>query len=186
VQVYDEKQVLQAQLDLLKKTKLVDCAADKYKAIHKTEMPELKDMRTNAVEKLKELKSACSPLLAVIEDPALAKVKAEKPSENKEKASLQKEYRDTLMQLVDKNAIEDSHVESLYKYAKLHYECGNYGMGEGSDKMGAAEFLPVFKILCREKTGNADGALAALWGKLATDILLEQVHARTHSQQQQQ
>jgi len=181
MQVYDEKQVLQAQLDLLKKTKLVDLAADKYKAIHKTEdLPaDMKDLRQNAVLQLKELKADCKQLLTVIEDPSLAKVKAEKPSEGKEstKASLEKAYKDTLMQLIDKHSIEDAHVDSLYKYAKLHYECGNYGMVEGSDKMGAGEFLPIFRILCKEKTGNADGALSALWGKLATDILLDKVRA---------
>ena len=177
-QVYDEKQVLQAQLNLLKKTKLIDAALEKHKAIHKTdEVPaDMKDLRTNAVQQLKELKADCKQLLTVIEDPALAKMRAEKPSEGKEstKASLEKAFKETLMQLVDKNGIEDAHVDALYKYAKLHYECGNYGMAEGSDKMGAGEYLPIFRILCKEKTGNADGALSALWGKLATDILLEQ------------
>jgi hypothetical protein len=52
---------------------------------------------------------------------------------------------------VEKNSIEDAHVDALYKYAKLHYECGNYGMVEGQEKMGAGEFLPIFRILCREK-----------------------------------
>jgi len=176
--VYDEKQVLQAQLNLLKKTKLIDAALENHKAIHKTdEVPaDMKDLRTNAVQQLKELKADCKQLLTVIEDPALAKMRAEKPSEGKEstKASLEKAFKETLMQLVDKNGIEDAHVDALYKYAKLHYECGNYGMAEGSDKMGAGEYLPIFRILCKEKTGNADGALSALWGKLATDILLEQ------------
>lgn len=175
--VYDEKQVLQSQLDLLKKTKLVDSAMDKYKALHKTEdVPaDLKDMRQNAVLQLKELKADCKQLLTIIEDPSLAKIKAEKPSEGKEnnKAAQEKAYKEALMQLVEKNNIEDAHVDSLGKYAKLHYECGNYGMEEGSDKMGAGEFLPIFRTLCKEKTGNADGALSALWGKLATGILLE-------------
>ena len=177
VQVYDEKHVLQAQLDLLKKTKLVDLTIDKYKALHKTEeVPaELKDRRQNVVLQLKELKADCKQLLTVIEDPALAKVMAEKPSEGKEstRASQEKAFKDTLMQLVDKNSIEDAHIDCLGKYAKLHYECGNYGMVDGSEKMGAGEFLPIFQILCKERTGNADGALSALWGKLSTGILLE-------------
>jgi translation initiation factor 3 subunit E len=175
--VYDEKQVLQAQLDLLKKTKLVDLVAEKYKALHKTDdMPaELKDLRQNAVLQLKELKADCKQLLTVIEDPSLAKIKTEKPSEGKEstKTSQEKAFKDALLQLIEKQGIEDSHIESLYKYAKLHYECGNYGMVEGSEKMGAGEFLPIYRILCKERTGNADGALSALWGKLASGILLE-------------
>ena len=177
LQVYDEKQVLQAQLDLLKKTKLVDLVMDKYKALHKTDdVPaDIKDLRQNVVLQLKELKADCKPLLTVIEDPALAKVKSEKAGEGKEstKAAQEKAFKDALMQLCEKNSIEDGHVDSLYKYAKLHYECGNYGLVEGSDKMGAGEFLPIVRILCKEMTGNADSALAALWGKLATGILLE-------------
>ena len=175
-QVYDEKQVLQAQLDLLKKTKLVDVVAEKYEALHKSkELPaELKDLRQNAVLQLKELKADCKQLLTAIEDPSLAKAKAVQGEGKEEsKKAQEKAFKEALLLLVEKNNIEDAHIESLGKYAKLHYECGNYGMVEGSEKMGAGEFLPVYRILCKERTGNADGALSALWGKLATGILLE-------------
>ena len=175
-QVYDEKQVLQAQLDLLKKTKLVDVVAEKYEALHKSkELPaELKDLRQNAVLQLKELKADCKQLLTAIEDPSLAKAKAVQGEGKEEsKKAQEKAFKEALLLLVEKNNIEDAHIESLGKYAKLHYECGNYGMVEGSEKMGAGEFLPIYRILCKERTGNADGALSALWGKLATGILLE-------------
>ena len=174
--MYDEKQVLQAQLDLLKKTKLVDVVAEKYEALHKSkELPaELKDLRQNAVLQLKELKADCKQLLTAIEDPSLAKAKAVQGEGKEEsKKAQEKAFKEALLLLVEKNNIEDAHIESLGKYAKLHYECGNYGMVEGSEKMGAGEFLPIYRILCKERTGNADGALSALWGKLATGILLE-------------
>ncbi|KAJ1490601.1 PCI domain-containing protein, partial [Baffinella frigidus] len=57
------------------------------------------------------------------------------------------------------------HIEALYRYAKLHFECGNYG------QIGAAEMLPVYRMLTSEP--NSDTAIAALWGKLAAAILLE-------------
>jgi hypothetical protein len=76
MQVYDEKEVLSAQLDILKKTKLVDVAIDKHKVLHKTEnVPQdLQDSRQNVVQQLKLLKADCKKLLEVIEDPSLAKV----------------------------------------------------------------------------------------------------------------
>ena len=129
--MYDEKQVLQAQLDLLKKTKLVDVVAEKYEALHKSkELPaELKDLRQNAVLQLKELKADCKQLLTAIEDPSLAKAKAVQGEGKEEsKKAQEKAFKEALLLLVEKNNIEDAHIESLGKYAKLHYECGNYGM----------------------------------------------------------
>lgn len=163
LEIYKEDEVLKGQLDLLQKTKLVDFAMDKYKLLHKTEeVPEdMKDKRQQVVLQLKELKADCKQLLTVLEDSSLAKLKAEKSPQ----------YKEALVALAEKHSIEPQHVESLYKYAKLHFECGNYGQVEAGGQMGAAEFLPIYRMLTQDPTG--DKALSCLWGKLAAEVLLE-------------
>lgn len=161
--IYKEEDILKAQVALLTKTKLIDFAADKYKLLHKTEdVPaEMKDKRSQVVAQIKELKSQCKPLLAMLEDPSLGR-----PGKGDHK-----QYKETLLSLAEKNNITQDMVESLYKYAKLLFECGNYGAVEAGAPMGAAEYLPIYRIMCKDPT--SDNALSALWGKLAAEILLE-------------
>lgn len=53
-------------------------------------------------------------------------------------------------------------VESLYNFAKFQYECGNYS--------GAAQYLSSFLLLVLPNDKNY---LNALWGKLASEILMQ-------------
>ena len=57
--------------------------------------------------------------------------------------------------------IGEEHVEALYAYAKFRYECGDYS--------GAAAYLYQYRSLCT----NADKSMNALWGKVATEILVQ-------------
>lgn len=52
-------------------------------------------------------------------------------------------------------------VEALFQYAKFQFDCGNYSV--------AAELLPPYRTLCT----NAERNMSALWGKLASDILMQ-------------
>ncbi len=52
-------------------------------------------------------------------------------------------------------------VEALYQYAKFQFDCGNYSV--------AAELLPPYRTLCTSTERN----MSALWGKLASDILMQ-------------
>uniref|UniRef100_A0A8C5E3H2 Eukaryotic translation initiation factor 3 subunit E n=1 Tax=Gouania willdenowi TaxID=441366 RepID=A0A8C5E3H2_GOUWI len=54
------------------------------------------------------------------------------------------------------------YLDTLYKYAKFQYECGNYS--------GAAEYLYFFRVLVPSTDRNA---LNSLWGKLASEILMQ-------------
>lgn len=118
------------------------------------------DKRKEVVANIKELKAECKPLLTLLEDPALAK------GDKKDKG-----FKDTLVMMAEKNNITGEMVESLYKYAKLLFECGNYGQVEAGAPMGAAEFLAVYRMLAKDASG--DNSLSAMWGKLAAEILLE-------------
>uniref|UniRef100_A0A8C4ZI27 Eukaryotic translation initiation factor 3 subunit E n=1 Tax=Gadus morhua TaxID=8049 RepID=A0A8C4ZI27_GADMO len=54
------------------------------------------------------------------------------------------------------------YLDTLYRYAKFQYECGNYS--------GAAEYLYFFRVLVPATDRNA---LSSLWGKLASEILMQ-------------
>uniref|UniRef100_A0A3B3II94 Eukaryotic translation initiation factor 3 subunit E n=1 Tax=Oryzias latipes TaxID=8090 RepID=A0A3B3II94_ORYLA len=54
------------------------------------------------------------------------------------------------------------YLDTLYRYAKFQYECGNYS--------GAAEYLYFFRVLVPSTDKNA---LNSLWGKLASEILMQ-------------
>uniref|UniRef100_A0A6U2FUM0 Eukaryotic translation initiation factor 3 subunit E n=1 Tax=Hemiselmis andersenii TaxID=464988 RepID=A0A6U2FUM0_HEMAN len=161
--VYKEEDVLRAQVELLSKTKLVDFAVDKYKLLHKTDTapPEMVNRRKEVVAQIKEAKAECRPLLTLLEDPALAK-----PGSGDNKG-----YREMLVMMAEKSGITPEMTEGLFKYAKTLFECGNYGQVDKDSPMGAAEFLPIYRVLCKDPTGP--NALSALWGKLAAEILLE-------------
>ncbi len=61
--------------------------------------------------------------------------------------------------------INADHVEALYQYAKFQFECGNYSM--------AAELLQSYRTLCTSSERN----MSALWGKLGSDILMQNFEA---------
>ncbi|ROJ29344.1 Eukaryotic translation initiation factor 3 subunit E-A [Anabarilius grahami] len=64
--------------------------------------------------------------------------------------------------LADKHGFRQEYLDTLYRYAKFQYECGNYS--------GAAEYLYFFRVLVPATDRNA---LNSLWGKLASEILMQ-------------
>jgi translation initiation factor 3 subunit E len=122
----------------------------------------MKEKRSQVVAQIKELQSECKPLLSLLEDPSLGG----RPGKGDNK-----EYTKTLQALAEKNGITNEQVESLYKYAKLQFECGNYGSVEATSAMGAAEFLQIYRMLAKDQF--SDNAMSALWGKLGAEILLD-------------
>jgi translation initiation factor 3 subunit E len=67
--------------------------------------------------------------------------------------------------LLDDFQIGPDHVEALYQYAKFQFDCGNYSM--------AAELLQPYRTLCTSTERN----MSALWGKLGSDILMQNFEA---------
>ena len=64
--------------------------------------------------------------------------------------------------LSDKHGFRQEYLDTLYRYAKFQYECRNYS--------GAAEYLYFFRALVPAMDRNA---LSSLWGKLASEILMQ-------------
>jgi len=148
--IYTEDDLLKAKLDLLEKTNMVDFAMDIYKKLHKTdEVPnDMKVKREAVVSKLKQLQTECLPILRIFEDQALVK-------------QLRADKLFTLQHLQENFEVTPASVDALYKFAKFQFDCGNY--------TGAAEFLYHFRAL----NTDPEKDFAALWGKFASEILMQ-------------
>jgi len=145
--LYSEEELLIAKLDLVKKTKMVDLAAEEYKKLNKTDVvpPEM-ETQNEVYNELKRSQVQCGKLLDILGDD-------EEVEELRKNKSFNMEY------LQDEYGITDANLDALYRYAKLNFDCGRY--------IPTAEQLNYFRMLSKDEEKN----FWALWGKLAAEIL---------------
>eukprot|EP01123_Difflugia_compressa_P015353 TRINITY_DN855_c1_g1_i1.p1 TRINITY_DN855_c1_g1~~TRINITY_DN855_c1_g1_i1.p1 ORF type:complete len:485 (+),score=85.79 TRINITY_DN855_c1_g1_i1:73-1455(+) len=152
--MYPIEQLQQGKLELLSKTNMVDYAGDVYRSLHNLneEDPLPDDMtqkKTALLEKLEEVHQKCSKFITLLE------------GEDKQKLdNIKKNDHFNLQYLSENYQITKEDVDALYVYAKFQYECGIYD--------AATECLEQFRLLNTDQTKD----YMALWGKLASEILM--------------
>lgn len=148
--VVEESSLLRQKDALLRRTNLVDFTIDVHQCLHCTSStpPELSQQRERVLSRLNELQQAAQKIVNFLSNPSLvSQLRGDKHSNLK----LLHEHHDI--------GLED--IESLYRYARFQFECGNYE--------AAAELLYHYRSLCTDY----ERSFSALWGKLASDILMQ-------------
>ncbi|KAJ2769550.1 eukaryotic translation initiation factor 3 subunit E, partial [Coemansia nantahalensis] len=147
--VYKPEDILKAKVELLSSTSMVDYTGELYKQLHGVEeLPaEFARKREEVIAKLMESEKKTQHIREVIENPEVA-------------GSLRQDKMQNLKILNDNYQCTPEMVLELYNYGQLQYSCGNYG--------GSADILLHFSIL----STDAELTLSAMWGKLASEILL--------------
>ncbi|KAK4523640.1 hypothetical protein GAYE_PCTG71G1536 [Galdieria yellowstonensis] len=148
--IYDEQDILKEKYQLLQKTNMIDFAADVYRQLTGNDPPpELMERRDKVVFALKTLSLECERILKVIEDDELVnKLKEER---NFHLNYLQEHYEITAEDL-----------EALFDYARFQYDCGNYA--------ATCKYLSNYLQL----QTHSERHLSALWGRLASNILMQE------------
>jgi len=148
--IYPEEDIMKSKIELLKDTNMVDFAMDIYRQIHSTEdVPEeMTERRKVVIGNLRELQETAAPIVDFLLD------------ENKVK-DLRNDKAYNIKMLQDQYNISQDDIEVLFKFAKFQFECGNYS--------ACADFLVQYRGLCTK----LEKSFSALWGKFASEILLQ-------------
>ncbi len=111
----------------------------------------MKDKRQKVVETFKKLQSETEPILKIFVDPEVTR-----------QIQSTRDSKQLLDYLMKNHSFEPKLIDVCFDYAKFQYECGNYS--------GAAEYLYFHRILVQPNDKNY---LNGLWGKLASEILMQ-------------
>ncbi|KAE8741449.1 hypothetical protein FOCC_FOCC013049 [Frankliniella occidentalis] len=155
-QIYNENELLQAKLDILSKTNMIDYAIDIRKQLlpGEEDPEELKNRRIQVVNQLQELQKEVSHIANLMNDELVMK-----------KIETMRDSKALLTFLHDEYDFNIEMMESMYKLAKYRYECGNYSNATG--------FLYFYINVMPAGDKASANYINVLWGKLASEILVQ-------------
>jgi translation initiation factor 3 subunit E len=133
---------------------MVDFAIDVHQNLYPDQSPPeaFIEKRQRVVAELRDLQKATDTVLnIIIKDEVQAVIATSRDS------------RQLFEHLQNEHGLTQDMVDGLYRFAKFQYECGNYS--------GAAQYLSSHRLLIMPNDKNY---LNNLWGKLASEILMQQ------------
>ncbi|XP_054288816.1 eukaryotic translation initiation factor 3 subunit E-like [Macrosteles quadrilineatus] len=155
--IYNENEILQTKLNILNKTNMVDYILEIRQQLNLTEdesepINALQKKREHVLEQLQQLQSEAQVVIGIMNNEEASKSLDGMRDSKSITHFLQNEY-----------GLKPEMMESLYKLGKFRYECGNYSV---------TSTLLYFYINVMPTTDK--NYLNVLWGKLASEILLQQ------------
>ena len=144
--LYPEEDLLDVKVDLLKPTNMIDYAIE---ISGQQDNEELLEARDQVMAELEDLEEASAPLKSVVDNEELY-------------AQLDDEGNFNMQYLSENFGVTPEVLEAYYAFGKFQYECGDYG--------SAWDHMATFRFLNKDLERN----LVALWGQLASGILLMQ------------
>merc|ERR1712241_803872 len=152
--MYKETDLSKGKLELLRETSMVDFYIEEHaKTYPDQDVPQdVRGKRATVVEEFRRLQEETQPLREIFRDP---EVMAQIGNNSRDAKTLQ-QY------LASHHNFKPEWVDTCYNYAKCLYEIGTYE--------DASEYLYFHRILCSPSDPNY---LNGLWGKLASDILMQ-------------
>lgn len=155
--LYNEHDILQARIDLLSQTNMVDYAMDVYKQLHTDDdgdaPEEMYVKREFVVAKLQEFEGQIEPVVNLFEDPEVAE-------------HMKREDQNLFDYLAQNHEFTPAMVDLIYTTAKFKYDCGNYSE--------AAEYLYFYRIVAPV---DHKYLASAMWGELSCAILNQNFEA---------
>ena len=144
-EMYPAEDLLDVKVQLLKPTNMIDYAIE----ISGEEDEDLLAARDQVFADLDELEELSAPLRTVVDNEELY-------------AELDDAGNFTMPHLNAEFGVTADVLEAYYRFGKFQYECGDYG--------SAWDFMATYRFLNKDMERN----LVALWGQLASGILLMQ------------
>ncbi|XP_064487221.1 eukaryotic translation initiation factor 3 subunit E-A-like [Ornithodoros turicata] len=152
--IYVDHDLSKAKLHLLNSTKMVDFNIEVFKQCYPDqEVPdELREKRQEVLAEISTLSAETKPLIDACQTEEVCKYITNVRDSAQFMKYLMEQFKD----------INPTIVDSLYQYAKLQFECGNYSV--------AGEYLYLHRFLIPPADKNH---LNNLWGKLGSEILMQ-------------
>ncbi|XP_058803753.1 eukaryotic translation initiation factor 3 subunit E isoform X2 [Phymastichus coffea] len=152
-EIFDENELLQAKLDVLSKTNMIDYLIDVKKQLYPdVNVPEeMKNRRQEILQELSRLQQNAKVVLDFIGDENVMK-----------KMESMRDSKALIKFLAEEVEFKIEMMDDIVKLAKYRYECGNY--------QTASSYLYFYMLVMPPTDKNY---LNASWGKLASEILTQ-------------